>query len=308
MKQFQFFLIVILVVSCNKTNKEDYILPDWERGDYRFIKTNVYSFSRINSDTVYDLAAENLYKFSVIDVSNDQFTIEMQNITKPNFDYGLGTDTIGDGLNKIISLLESFPKISIPYQVRLTKTGKINEIVDWEIVLDKYVSRMIQIADSIGFGPEEHHYIKQYFSSTIGIEEDLRNALFNEISDILELYDIKIPATDSIIAEGIEVPNPSTGSIIEGELKYRTLSITNGMYEIEMRMEFDDDIFVNPDEYVDSFFKKDTTKNKVIPEMEIYSIYYWNSNTSWIDSSKFYMNVFTDTVEVRMMTKALMYK
>ncbi|GAB7087310.1 hypothetical protein [Marinifilum fragile] len=308
MKKILIPIFAILILGCNQTDKDGYILPDWQQGDYRFIKTEVSSFSRVNNDTIYNLSAKNEYKFSVVGVSKDFYTIEMQNISKPDFDFTIGIDSVGNDINKMMSLLQSFPKISIPYQVRITKSGEIDEIVDWETVLDKFVAKIMHIADSIGFRPEEHQYMKQYFSSTIGIEENLRNTLFKEISDNLDLYNTKIPEPDSIVTEKIQVPNPNTGMIVNAKLHYKTLSVTNGIYEIEMRIEFDDDIFSNSDDFVEDFFNKDSTKETFKPDLENYSIFYWNSTTSWIDSSRFHMNLIADTIEVRMKTKTLMYK
>lgn len=308
MKNYLIPIIAILIIGCNQTKKEGYILPDWQQGDYRFIKTEISSFTKVNNDTIYNLSAKNEYKFSIVGVSKDFYTVEIQNISKPNFDFKFGIDSLGKDVDKMMSLIQSFPKISIPYQVRLTKQGEFDRIVDWEQVLNKFVSKIMHIADSIGFRPEEHQYIKQYFNSTIGIEENLRNALFKEISDNLNLYNKKIPEKDSIITELIQVPNSKRGKIVNAKLNFRTLSINNGIYEIEMRIEFDDDIFSNSENFIEDFFNKDTTKKEFKSKMENYSIYYWNSNTSWIDSSRFYMNILSDTMEIRMRTKTLMYK
>ncbi|RKD87829.1 hypothetical protein [Mangrovibacterium diazotrophicum] len=308
MKKYLIPILGIFILGCNQTDKEGYILPDWKQGDYRFIKTEVSSFSRVNNDTIYNLSAKNEYKFSIVDVSKGFYIVEMQNISKPAFNFTFGLDSMENDVNKMMSLIQSFPKISIPYQVRLTKTGEIDGIVDWEQVLNKFVTKIMSIADSLGFRSEEHQYIEQYFNSTIGIEENLRNVLFKEISDNLDLYNVKIPKTDSILSESIQVPNPETGMIVNAKLHYKTLSVSNGIYEIEMRMEFEDDIFSNSDDYVEDFFNKDSVKKEFKPNLENYSIYYWNSNTSWIDSSKFYVNLVADTIEVRMRSKTLMYK
>jgi hypothetical protein len=308
MKKYLIPIFTIFILGCNQTDNEGYILPDWKQGDYRYIKTEVSSFSRVNNDTIYNLSAKNEYKFSIIDVSKDFYTIEIQNISKPDFDFNIGIDSIGEDVNKMVSLIQSFPKISIPYQVRITKSGEIEGIVEWEKVLNKFVDKIMDIADSIGFRPEEHQYIEQYFSSTIGIEENLRNTLFKEVADNLDLYNTKIPEPDSVVTETIQVPNPNTGMIVNGKLHFKTLSVINGVYEIEMKMEFEDDIFSNQDDFMDDFFNKDTTKKTFKPDMENYSIFYWNSSTSWIDSSRFYMNLVADTIEVRMRTKTLMYK
>lgn len=308
MKKYLIPIFTVFILGCNQTKKDGYILPDWQQGDYRYIKTEFSSFSTVNNDTIYHLSDINEYKFSIVDVSKDSYTVEIQNISKPDFNLNIGIDSIGEDVNKLISLIQSFPKIPIPYQVKISKSGEIDGILDWEQVLEKFVTRIMNIADSIGFKPEEHQYLKQHFNSTIDIEENLRNTLFNEISDNLDLYNRKIPEKDSVVTEAIQLPNPKTGMNVNTKLHYRTLSIKNGIYEIEMRMEFNDDIFSNPEKFVDDFFNKDTTRKEFKPDMENYSIYYWNSNTSWIDSSRFYMNFVADTIEARIKTTTLMYK
>lgn len=308
MKKILIPLFTILIIGCKQTDNERFILPNWQQGDYRYIKTGVSMFSNVDKDTMLNLYANNEYKFSIIDVSKDFYTIEMQNISEPDFDIKFGIDSLENEVDKMVSLIKSFPKISIPYQVRLTKQGEIDGIVDWEQVLEKFIVRIMDIADSIGFKPEEHQYLKQHFNATIGIEENLRNVLCKDVIDILELYNTKIPALDSIVTEIIEAPNPSTGTIVEAKLHYKTLSINNGIYEIEMRMELDDGFFSNSENFVEDFFNKEASKKKFKPVFENYSIYYWNSNTSWIDSTKFYMNLIADTVMVKVRTKTSTYK
>jgi hypothetical protein len=308
MKKYLILIFGVFILGCNQIDKEGYILPEWELGDYRFIKTEISSFCRVNNDTIFNFSDQNKYKFSIVDVSKDYYTVVMQNISQPDFDYTMGLDSIGNEIDKVMYLLQSFPKISIPYQVRITKYGEIDGIVDWEKVLDEFVAQIMHIADSIGFRPEEHQYMEQYFSSSIGIEENLRNALFKEISDNLDLYNTKIPEPDSVLTEMIQAPNPKTGMIVNAKLLFKTLSIKDGVYEIEMKMEFEDEIFSNQDDFMDDFFNRDMTKKTFKPDLENYSIFYWNSNTSWIDSSRFYMNLVADTIEVRMETKTLTYK
>lgn len=81
-------------LSVNKTYKENYVLPKWEKGDCRFIQTEFSSFSRMNNDTISNLAGNKTYKFTVISVSKDFYVIEMQNTSEPVFDFTLDIDVL----------------------------------------------------------------------------------------------------------------------------------------------------------------------------------------------------------------------
>lgn len=309
MRSLSVIVILFAFFSCKNNDKNGMIVPRWEKGDFRYVKTTMTSFSRVNQDTIFSISSGNLYKMTINDKTQDSYLLEIVNLSKPDFTFKTSVDSINikNNVNNFTSLMQSFPKISIPYKVKISLEGEIVEIVEWENVLNTFMIRMIEIADSIGFKPEEHSYIKQYINSNYSVEENLRNTLFKEISDNFELYNIPIPK-DSIVVKEIQAPNPQTGQIIYLKVKYRTISIKNGIYEIEMKIDFGDELFTNSQDYVDEYFNEEKKKNTIKPKLDNYSIFYWNSNTSWIDSSKFFVNYQTDTIQVNMKTKTVMYK
>lgn len=309
MRYLGIILILITFLSCKDIDKNGLIVPNWKEGDYRYIKTTTTSFSCINQDTIINVSSGDLYKMTISDKTKKSYFVEIVNLSKPDLGFKTSIDSIDNNsnINRFVGLIKSIPKISIPYKVKITSMGEIVEIVDWKNVSNKFMVRINEIADSIGFNPKEHSYIKQYISSNLSAEEKLRSTLLNEISGNFELYNIPIPK-DSVVVKQIQVPNPKTGKTLNTKVEYRTISVKNGIYEIEMKVDFEDNSFVNSQDYVADFFNIKKKKKPLKPKMNNYSIYYWNSETSWIDSSNYLMDLKTDTIEIKMKTKTVLYK
>ena len=308
MKKYLIPILAIFLLNCSDSDKDQYVLPDWQIYDYRFIDVEVSSFSRLHDDTIYNIKATNSYKFTIVDKSDQFYTVEMRNITAPNIDFVAGIDSLQEPINKIMFLVDNFSKISIPYRVQLTIDGEIVGIVDWENVFEKFMLEIFNIADSIGFSADEFQYFEHYVNTNLGMEEALRNALFKEISDVLELYNTKIPKKDSIITQMIQAPDPNSGRIVNANLHYRTLEVINGIYKIEMEIDFADDLFADSDKLINDLLESNEPSKPLNVNMENRAIYYWNSNTSWIDSSRFYMNVVTDSIEINVQSNTVLYR
>lgn len=282
------------------------IVPNWEKGDYRYVKSNMTAFTCINQDTIMNVNAGKLYKLTITDKTKDHYIVEVIHLSKTDITFKTSIDSMNGNLNKFAGIIQNLSKFSIPYKVKVSSAGEIEEIVDWKNVLNNFISKAFEIRDSIGFKPEEQTCFKQYVDSTFSLEKDLRNALLKDISDNFELYNIPIPK-DSAVTKYIRMPNSKTGQITNTKVEYRTLSIKDGIYEVEMKINMKDLLF-NSHDYIEDFFSKEKKKKLFEPQMDNYYIFYWNSNTSWIDSSKFVMDMHTDTIEIKMMNKTVMYK
>lgn len=306
MRHLYIISILIILISCDNSHEVRLIVPNWEKGDYRYIKTTTTLYSRVKQDTIFNMKSGNLYKLSVMDKSRDFYLVEFVKLTKPDFAYNMGIDSLRNNFKHLVGLLQSFPKISIPYKVKISMVGEIKEIVDWKNVLNRFTLKMFEIADSIGFKPEEHEFIKQYFNSSFKMGENLRNTLLKDLPDIFEVYNIPIPK-DSAVTKHLQVQEPETGQKIDAKVEYRTLSIINGIYEIEMKTDIGDG-FATSKDYIEEFFNKKNKGKSSNSKMDNYSVFYWNSNTSWIDSSKSFIDRHTDTFEIKMRTNTLIYK
>src|SRR5690606_28952897 len=100
-------------------------------------------------------------------------------------------------------------------------------------------------------------------------------------------YGTQIPKT-SVISEQVQVPNPQSGILTNTSINYQTLSVTDGIYKIEAKVDLDESFFEKPEDYVANHFSENNEKKRS-PIMDNTTIYYWDSNTTWIDSSIFHM-------------------
>ena len=308
MKKLICIISAFLLVNCSNSKKEIITAPGWQKGDLRHIKTNMMGFVKVKDDTLANLHDENTYSFKVVDVSKDFYTVELKNISKSETDYTFNIDTIEDEHNKMITFLHSFKKIPVSFKLKLSKSGSIIEIVDWELVLDKFITRFIKMADSLNLPKQDQEYVEQFYPTSFVSEAYLREALISELSEYLDFYNKKLPTDDSIATEKHDFYDPFTNRIIDAKLIYEISSIKNGIYTVKGRDEFDEDDLINHDDYLDNFFNDNEAKTKLSMRLERYLTFYWNSNTSWIDSTFIYSSQIRDTFESREEINAIVIK
>jgi len=308
MKYYIFLALILIIAGCNKqsTNQIE-ITPDWELNDSRFILTNVQTFTTINSDTLVNVSGNRLSHFQIADKDKENFELIITPLDSTDFQINTTIDSMNHNFEYLEFLITELSKAQIPFNAIISKAGAVKGLLDWDLYHDNFLKKVYHLADSLNIKQEELQQVEHYFSSN-NSEQSFKNGLLKELDDYFDLYGTII-SKDSITTEIIQTENPNNGLPIEAKLTYRIISKINDTYKIGMKIDFGEELFSNEDEYLNEFFNgKSDSLNKPSQIFENFGVYYWNSKTTWIDSSSFEVNFINDSINVHMATSIQTYQ
>ncbi len=306
----QLIIIILLAVfySCSNKNTE-LITPNWEEGDYRIVEKNISFIFCLKQDTAINIVSKRIYKIDVVLKTNNFYIIEIKNISNPHFSYENSSDSIKKTFNKVfIQYSNLINKISTPpYQVKVSRAGEIIGIINWENFLDNYTNMIFEIYDSNNTRSyEETDLLKQNFkaNSNNNFELELKEELLKDISDNLYIYNICL-LKDSIIKKQSNIVNPLSKKPTTAFEEFRLISINNDTYEIKYNINFNNII---PKKNIKDIYNKRYNIDDIIQNINMHSNYYWNSYSTWIDSSNSFVGFKNDTIEVKMITNTILHQ
>jgi hypothetical protein len=308
MKYNILLIIALIITSCNnQAPKHIEIKPNWKAKDSRYIKIDIRTFTVINCDTLVNVSAQRTSHFQIMDRNNENY--ELKITPQDNVDFRISTsiDSINNNFNYIEYLIKVLSKAQIPYNAIISKAGEVIGILDWGMYHDNFLNRVYYLADSLNIKQEDLKQVEHYFSSN-NSEQQFKSQLIKDLSDYFDIYGTII-SIDTLTTEVIQIENPNNGMPMEAKMTYQILSIINDTYEIEMKIDFGNELFSDDEEYLNDFFEgKSDSIDKTKSYFENFGIYYWNSKTSWIDSSSFEVNFINDSINVQMKTSIQTYQ
>lgn len=277
MKQLLWLIIFqVLIGACNSIPEK--ILPDWKEGDTKLIIYN-YDGQILKNDSIVDFNVNKKHNVRVVENQDNFYILEFTNKSKIDISFLSESDTIYNDDTKFFELLSRLPQFDVPFEVKFSKEGKPIEIIDWEIVIGDFIIRLLDIADSVDFNKYSNKYIETQARSAFEVEDRLKIALLQEISEVFEVYGSLIPK-DSTMVEYNQVSNPENGKLVDVMNTTRLHNFEKNIVELSFSLDFDENQIINNDEdNIDDIFDTETKKSDI--EMTHDKKLYWDVKSTW---------------------------
>jgi hypothetical protein len=154
-------LIVLLAVtiSCgNDYTKEEIIKPKWTIGDSKLFNQKGSIFLRMDSDTIMNVDYEKNIKITIVDKVGQDYIVEIKR--QPTGDLSMTTsiDSLKDlsvRLTNALDVIKDLSKFIIPYRIKVSESGEIIDIVDFDRYFEKFLSSINEAKNSINISKEE---------------------------------------------------------------------------------------------------------------------------------------------------------